>query len=293
MDNLQTELPIQTKIKQRTRPNGQLLKWIGNKYKYANDIVAFLPKDFNQYIEPFIGTGAILATLSPAKGIAGDTLTPLIDMWNTLKTSPEVLINHYEETINRFNEDRKGVYAEVVDRYNANPNPEDLVIISRTCYGGVMRFRTDGHISTPIGPHKPIAPISFKARALEHHSRIQNTIFLNESFSETMKHANNGDVVYCDPPYIDSQKILYGAQKFDFKDLIDEIAKCKSRGVKIALSIDGAKKSGKKKIEIEVPPDLFEREVLLDCGSSMLKRFQNGGAAMIGEDVHDRLLLTW
>jgi site-specific DNA-adenine methylase len=43
-----------------------------------------------------------------------------------------------------------------------------------------------------------------------------------------------------------------------------------------------------------LPADgLFEREILLDCGRSMLKRFQMNGLSLEDEVVHDRLLLTY
>jgi len=276
-----------------TRPNGSLLKWIGNKYKYVQSIVSYFPGDYARYIEPFVGTGAVLATLAPERAIASDTLTPLIEIWNLLQDNPEELIHYYRTVIGHLNRARQKTYAEVVERYNRSPNGLDLLIISRTCYGGVVRFTREGKISTPIGPHTPITPETFAERVAEWRERVRNTTFLNQSFAETMAITEEGDLIYCDPPYVDSQSILYGAQTFSLAELIEAIAQCKDRGARIALSIDGKKKSGKKTVELAIPSGLFEREVYLDCGSSMLKRFQNGGSRMIGEDVHDRLLLTW
>jgi DNA adenine methylase len=75
--------------------------------------------------------------------------------------------------------------------------------------------------------------------------------------------------------------------------LFGTIAKCKSRGVHVLLSIDGDKKSGRHECRVEVPAGLFEREVSIDCGRSMLRRFQMSGDTLEGEIVRDRLLLTW
>jgi DNA adenine methylase len=52
-------------------------------------------------------------------------------------------------------------------------------------------------------------------------------------------------------------------------------------------------KSGTVALNFDIPEGLFEREVLIDCGGSMLKRFQKRGESMEDEVVHDRLLLTW
>lgn len=99
--------------------------------------------------------------------------------------------------------------------------------------------------------------------------------------------------MYCDPPYTHSQAILYGGQDFELARLMDEIASCKARGVRVALSIDGQKKSGRVKCHLDIPDGLFDREVLLNCGRSMLRRFQREGESLEDDVVHDRLLLTY
>ena len=40
-----------------------LLKWIGNKQRFANTIVNYMPDTFGDYYEPFLGSGAVLAEL--------------------------------------------------------------------------------------------------------------------------------------------------------------------------------------------------------------------------------------
>jgi DNA adenine methylase len=111
-------------------------------------------------------------------------------------------------------------------------------------------------------------------------------------FESIIDEAKAGDVVYCDPPYRHTQAILYGAQSFSLPRLFAAIERAKHRGVFVALSIDGTKKSGHVRCHIDIPPDLFEREVLVNCGRSMLRRFQMGGQSLETEHVADRLLLT-
>jgi len=57
-----------------------LLKWIGNKQRFAHDIAAHFPSDFGTYYEPFIGSGAVMATLSPSKAVGSDCFSPLIEI---------------------------------------------------------------------------------------------------------------------------------------------------------------------------------------------------------------------
>lgn len=57
--------------------------------------------------------------------------------------------------------------------------------------------------------------------------------------------------------------------------------------------LTGTRESKRKDISVEIPNGLFEREVIVNCGTSMIDRLQNAGKGMTGEVVHDKLLLTW
>jgi DNA adenine methylase len=276
-------------------PKGQLLKWIGNKHRFAGQIISYFPSSFGNYFEPFLGSGAVLATLAPKKALGSDTFQPLIEIWKTLKSSPETLNKWYKKRWLRMQKGKKvEVYEEIKASYNSNPNGADLLFLSRSCYGGVVRFRQlDGYMSTPCGIHSPISPESFASRVYEWNIRIKDTSFERLDYKEAMNKARKGDIIYCDPPYSDCQSILYGAQSFNLYELIETIGKCKSRGVFIALSIDGKKHSGRQEIMLPIPNGLFEREVIIDVGRSMLKRFQMNGQSLENEVVHDRLLLTY
>lgn len=275
--------------------NMQLLKWIGNKQKFAHEIISYFPQDFKTYYEPFLGSGGVLGTLAPVKGFASDNFFPLMEIWKMLKDEPERLKECYRDRwLKVANGDKVHEYESIKDSYNNNPNGADLIFLCRACYGGVVRFRKqDGYMSTPCGIHNPISPSSFARRVDEWHHRVRYTEFVTADFRETMSLAGRGDLIYCDPPYSYSQSILYGAQDFSLRSLFNEIASCKERGARVALSIDGRKKSGKRLCELSLPAGLFEHEIFVNCGRSMLKRFQMEGKTLESEEVHDRLLLTY
>lgn len=273
---------------------GQLLKWVGNKYRSAPEIVKQVPRDFNDYYEPFLGTGAVLGTLNPSKAYTGDTLEPLVELWELVKNDPEKVIDHYREQVKRMNEgDKEEIYEKIQESYNEDPGPLKLLMISRTCYGGVIRFTKEGNISTPVGPHDPMKPSTFEKRVNNWHDIVQGTQFKNQSFEKTLESVGENDLVYLDPPYVLCQDILYGAQDFNLEKLWEEIRKCKEKGAYVMLSIDGSKKSGDVEVDVGIPEELFERQLIVEKGSSMLRRFQKEDEEMVGEDVSDRLLLTW
>jgi DNA adenine methylase (dam) len=273
----------------------QLLKWIGNKQKFADAIISHFPPDYRAYIEPFLGSGGVLGTLAPSRAIASDVFQPLMEIWQLLHADKEQLKRYYADRYALISEiGKEKCYETVRSRYNARPNGADLLFLCRTCYGGVVRFRkADGFMSTPVGIHNPISPESFARRVEIWHRRTLGVEFVHADFEETMSVARKGDLVYCDPPYLDSQGILYGAQAFSVQRLLRVIAECKSRGVRVALSIDGTKFSGRKMCDVPIPNGLFEREVFLSLGRSMLKRFQMDGRSLEDHEVADRLLLTY
>lgn len=276
-------------------PKTQLLKWVGNKQRFARDIVSFFPLSFNTYFEPFLGSGAVLATLAPRRAIASDSFKPLMEIWTTLKDQPQTLIHWYGDRYRQFmSGDRAQEYERIKATYNKKPNGADLIFLCRACYGGVVRFRqADGYMSTPCGVHNPISPQKFAQRAMEWRERISGTEFFNIEFEQAMIRAKAGDLIYCDPPYSHTQSILYGAQSFSLKHLLEVIDDCKRRGVYVALSIDGSKKSGNFICELPIPEGLFTKEILVDCGRSMLKRFQMKRKTLEKEIVADRLFLTY
>jgi DNA adenine methylase len=294
MIDFEEKFSLVSKYSSYVPPKTQLLKWVGNKHKFASEITKYFPREFNHYFEPFLGSGAVLATVTPLKGVGSDTFAPLIEIWNKLKYDPNGLIDWYRQWRNQLLiESKEVVYNRVKESYNANPSGKDFLYLSRACYGGIIRFRRDGHMSTPCGVHTPIPINAFAERVKVWHKRMANTEFHNWDYKAAFEAAEAGDLIYCDPPYSHSQSILYGAQDFDLEELLNEILSAKNRGVYVALSIDGNKKSGNTICDLPIPDNLFEQEIFIDCGKSMLRRFQIEGQKMINEQVYDRLLLTY
>lgn len=281
-----------------------LLKWIGNKQRFADTIVSYMPDSIADYYEPFLGSGAVMAELLNADATklfphlnhayGSDILPFLVDIFAITKENPQMIVDYYRKGITDYCLNPEEEYNNIRARFNAKHNPYDFILLSRTCYSGVIRFRkADGYMSTPRGPHNPISPDSFETRVQQWNSLLQKASFRCESFEEAMDRPREGDVVYCDPPYTHSQNIIYGAQLFNIEVLWKKIAECKERGVKVILSINGSRESKKKDISITPPDRLFCRKLGVDCGTSMIDRLQNNGKEMIGKAVEDQLLLTW
>jgi DNA adenine methylase len=270
----------------------QLIKYIGNKNRYAERIISYFPKKYKNYFEPFLGSGAVLAALKPNNAIAADSYNPLIQLFKLVKNNPNIVLKNYETRWNKYIKNKKETFEKIKKNFNQNNNPHDYLFLTRSCYGGVMRFRKDGYYSTPIGIHTAITPVEFSKRLYVWSKILKNVHFYCSDYKDILLKAKKGDIVYCDPPYVDSQKIIYGAQKFNLQDLFNVLKILKKRKVFFALSIDGSKKSKNKIIDIKFPKNLFEQEIYLSGKGSMLKRFQRLNSNVNDEQIEDRLLLS-
>lgn len=278
-----TEAPLQS----------QLLKWIGNKQKFASEIISYFPRSFNVYHEPFLGSGAVLGTLAPSRARGSDSFLPLVEIWKSLREQPTQLKEWYRTRWLEWSiSDRIEYYDSIRNRFHLSRSGADFLFLSRTAYGGVIRFRkSDGYMSTPCGAHDPIHFDKFARRVDEWSARVKGCEFNHQDYKDAFDYVRAGDVVYCDPPYDHSQAILYGAQGFSYESLFEGLEKIKKRGAFVALSLNKKSVSGKD-LPYKYPSGLFDREVSINCGSSMLKRFQMGGEDMDGHIVSDTLLLS-
>jgi DNA adenine methylase len=276
-------------------PKVQLLKWVGSKHKFAKKMSEYFPTTFKTYHEPFLGSGSVLATIAPAQAFASDNFEPLIEIWKTLQSEPEVLISWYADRFKRLaTEDKKDVYESVKASFNANPNGADFLYLTRSCWGGVIRFRkADGYMSTPIGYHDPISVENFIVRVFEWHERVKNTVFECIDYKDAFRKALPGDFIFCDPPYKHSQNILYGSQSFQLNELFEIIKEAKKSGVYVAMSFDGNKKSGKALESLVIPEGLFVREIDINDRFSMLLRFKKLGQKLTDERDTEKLYLTY
>lgn len=89
-----------------------ILKWIGNKQRFAETIVSYMPQEFNDYYEPFLGSGAVMAELLYSDGeklmphfkwaYGSDILPFLVDIFILTKENPEKLIEYYRKEITEY-----------------------------------------------------------------------------------------------------------------------------------------------------------------------------------------------
>ena len=87
------------------------IKWAGGKRQLLPEIIGRLPKEFNNYYEPFIGGGALLLELQPKNAVIGDVNMTLIATYKIIEETPNELMKILSEyEIKHNNSDDKQVF---------------------------------------------------------------------------------------------------------------------------------------------------------------------------------------
>jgi len=228
------------------------LKWMGGKTKLIPFIQQFIPKEYNTYLEPFFGSGALFFHLSPENALCSDIQKQPIAIMNAIKTEPNrfytLFIYHSE---NLWSGGSKYYYS-LRDKFNKGiiDNIEMaaiFMILLRAGFNGLVRFNPKGEWNVPFGDrgHKDSKKQAVKLHNSFQYSRIDecskllntgNKLFFNQSFEKTIQTAGEGDLVYCDPPYLITTQHYNGWNQDDENRLADELKAAHKRGVKFILS---------------------------------------------------------
>src|SRR5690349_4362958 len=70
------------------------LKWPGGKRWFASTHIHLLPKKFDRYFEPFLGSGAVFFSVKPKRAVLGDINSELIGVYKTLKQDWPAVVRH-------------------------------------------------------------------------------------------------------------------------------------------------------------------------------------------------------
>ena len=233
-----------------------LLKWAGGKswltsnYKYIFHSKDSLKKSFkgyksieyNNYIEPFLGAGAVFKYLQPKnKSILADINSELICFYNFLKQDPEGLYLHTNKHMQNHSEK---YYYMIRSKHTLKDSLEKaarFLYLNRTCYNGIYRVNKAGEFNVPIGDS-----ISFNASVEEFKAYSQlltKSHIVNQDFRKTINDAKKGDLIYVDPPYVtksnESSFDMYSADQFNWnsqKELAHILDKKNQEGVNIIVS---------------------------------------------------------
>lgn len=182
------------------------------------------------WIEPFLGSGAVVLNAAPKRALLADNNPHLIRFYQAIKEGViDSAATRYflEREGKRLSVEGQEYYYYVRERFNAEGNPLDFLFLNRSCFNGVIRFNKRGEFNVPFG-HKPhrfapayITKIVNQVKRFQVATKLFDWNFICQDFRATLDEAAEGDFIYCDPPYVGrhtdyyndwdehSEKVLY------------------------------------------------------------------------------------
>lgn len=216
------------------------LKWAGGKRWLVKNHSDLLPKNFNTYYEPFLGSGAVFFSLKPKKAVLADANFRLIETyiaikkdWTKVRTA---LLRHNRNHSKKYYYTERGCF-----RRSIYERAAQFVYLNRTCWNGLYRVNLNGKFNVPIGTKDAVILETDNFEATSKY--LKNAKIVDSDFEPIINQAQNGDFVFVDPPYTINHNLngflKYNEKIFSWDDQVrlrDCVFRAQERGVSIILT---------------------------------------------------------
>lgn len=180
-----------------------LIKYVGGKYYWRDDIIKFIPSGVNECVSPFMGGGHVEMLLS-SKGFTmhcGDIYKPLVYCWNILLHQPEMIA----ERMDNLWVDR-GNFAEIRRKFFELEDADEdwreigtmFYMAIKVSYNGILGTRTPTGSIQGQGPTDRMRPKIIAENIRRFHAP-RMTVDLCDYKELLSRHP--GVFSYMDPPY--------------------------------------------------------------------------------------------
>jgi DNA adenine methylase len=215
------------------------LKWAGGKTQLIESIEKLLPKEITKkkftYIEPFLGSGAILFWMlgkfsNLEKAVINDINEDLINTYKAIANYPKELIailNEFQREYHAINEDeeaKKEYYYIKRDLYNTRNTSLStqaalFIFLNRTCFNGLYRVNRNNLFNVPSGKYSN-PTICDEQNIFAVSAALQKVELLNGDYENTLNHTSANTIFYLDPHYkpLSNTSSFNSYAKDDFND---------------------------------------------------------------------------
>lgn len=210
------------------------LKWAGGKRWLMPLAMELQGHCKGQYIEPFLGSGAMYFGLRPERALLSDRNSELIETYRAIA-------DDWRKVRLRLAEHDRAHCAEYYYKVRSSSptsaagRAAKFIYLNRTCWNGLYRVNKKGVFNTPIGTK---SRATLETDDFESVSELLRTACLSDGdFESQIDRASQGDFVFADPPYTVRHQyngfIKYNEQLFSWADqerLRAALYRAKNRG---------------------------------------------------------------
>lgn len=226
----------------RTKSLQPFLKWAGGKRWLANFHGHLFPDVFANYVEPFLGSGAIFFSLMPSRSRLSDVNEELVETYRAIRGNWRLVLEHLR-VHERLHCDEHYYYVRSSRPRVPHTRAARFLYLNRTCWNGLYRVNKDGQFNVPKGTKDAVLMPTDDFEAWS--NALAHSAIKCRDFEESIDESGSGDFLFCDPPYTvssaqrDSGFLKYSPQVFSWQDQIrlrDALVRFDKRGGKFMLT---------------------------------------------------------
>lgn len=198
-----------------------LVKWSGGKRDEISRILPHIPP-YSQYIEPFVGGGALFFHLAPERSVIADVHPELVALYQSIKDGHAGDIHAFMDAHPNTEEE----YYRVRDQFIPATDLDracKFYYERKTCYRGMLRYNKSGKFNIPFGRYASIQYDDLSDPTYE--ELLSRTDIRCASFETLFAEFDDpSNFMFLDPPY-DSTFTDYGYCSFG-EDHQRRLAEC-------------------------------------------------------------------
>lgn len=178
------------------------LRWAGGKTWLLKKFDQFLPHDFENYYEPFLGSGAIFFHLKQigllnGKVVLSDLNKDLVECFVQIRDNVEAVIDH----LSTYQNEKEFYYQmRQISSSTEEEKAARFIYLNRTSFNGVYRVNLKGAYNVPYGFKKYKVLFDFE-NLREASVLLKGVEIVHRDFQHCAKLVRSKDLVFLDPPY--------------------------------------------------------------------------------------------
>lgn len=165
------------------------------------DLLPEVPSRYGKYIEPFVGGGALFFALQPERAVISDWNPELVNLYRAVALDVDAVIDAlrpYENTEEMFYATRSLDWHEL----DASEAAARTIYLNRTCFNGLYRQNRSGGFNVPFARYKNPKILDEPNLRAAATALGRATIQQGDAVDVLREHAEEGDVIFLDPPYL-------------------------------------------------------------------------------------------
>lgn len=227
----------------------KFIRYPGGKNRLLQFIIPLLPSRNNikgQYVEPFVGSGAVFFCLNPKKAILSDTNKELIRLYRGIKNYHQSIWKKFES----FPASKRFYYhirSSDIKSESISYRAARILYLNRTCFKGMWRYNQKGEFNVGYGGQDRRWVIDQESLN-QVSKRLKTATLKNKDFEEVIDNCKKNDFVFLDPPYSPGERKTldyhYEYNQFGYEDherLAQTLRRASDRGVKWAMTTSSHK----------------------------------------------------